>query len=500
MTQNSNACRNTGALDPNTLYDVLIVGGGIVGCSLARYLSRFNLKIILVDKYCEVGFGVSKANSGIVHAGHHSSPDTLKGQLVVRGNELTEQWCAEVDAPFLRNGELVVATALDEMQVLEKLKAQGESKGVKGLEIWDQERTLKEEPALSTDVVASLVAPTAAVINPYELCFGLIENAVANGVTLALDNPVNSIRPEEEHLAVETPKGNIRARFVLNAAGVHGDEVAAMAGVGDFKITPRKGEEYMLDKKLKGLIKRIIFPCPKPKTKGILIIPTFDGTLMVGPTALEIEDKYDLSTTTDGFEQVFASVSKIAPIITKRDCIAEFAGLRPAGPGNDFIIGATRTKGFINVAAIQSPGLTAAPAIAEYVAGILKDEGLDLVERDDYNPRRESPYTFARETTQRQQERWQDDPRFGHIVCRCEMVTETDIIHAIHQGARTLDGVKFRTRAGMGRCQGGFCSWRVMTLLSQELGVPVEQISKRGGGSWIVEPRGDDPTSIGKSE
>jgi glycerol-3-phosphate dehydrogenase len=268
-----------------------------------------------------------------------------------------------------------------------------------------------------------------------------------------------------------------------------------MAGAGTFRIHPRKGEEYLLDKRLRGFVKRVIFPLPTPTSKGILVIPTFDGTLMVGPTAHSTEDRGDITTTLSGSDEVFGNVRRVVPGISERDCIAEFAGLRAVAEGEDFIIGPSAARGFINVAGIQSPGLTAAPAIAEMVAGILKDEGLDLVPNDDFVAAIPLPVRFASLPVEEQIRLAGEDPRYGRIICRCEHVSERETVDAIQRGAHTLDGVKFRTRAGMGRCQGGFCSWRCMELLARERGVPITEITKRGGGSWVIRPRDEGEQS-----
>ena len=376
----------------------------------------------------------------------------------------------------------------DQRPTLEKLMDYGTKKGVPGLEVWEHDRLRREEPNLSENAVAALHAPTTGVINPYEACFALIESARLNGVELSVENPVVGIGRHENDLTVQTTQQLVHTRFVINAAGVYADRIAAMAGQNDFTITARKGEEYLLDKRLKGFVKRIIFPCPTPTSKGILVIPTFDGTLMVGPTAHETEDKEDVATTLTGSDEVFGKVRDVVPGISERDCIAQFAGMRAVAPSEDFIIGPTQLKGFINVAGIQSPGLTAAPAIAVMVADLLRSEGLELVEKSDFVPSIPHPVHFALLPTEKQAELVAEDPRYGRMVCRCEGITEREIIDAIHAGARTLDGIKFRVRAGMGRCQGGFCSWRCMELLSKELGIPIHEITKRGGGSWIIRP------------
>ena len=468
------------------MYDVAIIGGGVVGCAIARELSRYRVGVVLVEKCAEVGFGTTKTNSGIIHAGHHSPPTTLKGRLAVRGNELFDSLRQELSFGFRRIGELVVAQRKEDLQVLDGLKVQGMAKGVPGLEIWDRERLRREEPNLSPALLGALHAPTAGVINPYEFAFALIENAVDNGVKLVVDAPVEKLDVAADGITVHTPQGAFPARFVINCAGVFSDEIASMAGLDEFHIHPRKGEEYMLDKRLQGLVRRLIFPVPTPTTKGTLIIPTFDGTIMVGPTAEDTEDRYDVSTTDGGAARVFESVRRICPAISARDTIAEFAGLRAVSDTNDFIIGPTEVKGFINVAGIQSPGLTASPSIAEHVCEILKDEGLTLDEKPDF--RRHSPCAprFSAADLEQRERLVAENPLFARVVCRCELVTEAEVQDAIDRGARTLDGIKFRTRAGMGRCQGGFCTSRCMTLLAERGGVPFHAITKRGEGSWIV--------------
>lgn len=476
-------------------YDVTIIGGGVIGCAIARELSRYRLRVILLEKECEVGFGTSKSNSGIIHAGHHSSPDTLKGRLEWAGNQKWDSLCAELGFGFERIGELTVAFSGAERETLDDLLRDGTAKGVPGLEIWDPARLRREEPNLSPDIVAALHAPTAGVVNPYEACFALIESARANGVEIAVDYRVEGLSPDGDGWKVRGTGPDVSSRFVVNAAGIFADRVAAMAGVGGFAIHPRKGEEYLLDKRLKGFVKRIIFPLPTPTSKGILVIPTFDGTLMVGPTAHSTEDRGDITTTLTGSDEVFNNVRRVVPGISERDCIAEFAGLRAVADGEDFIIGPSAARGFVNVAGIQSPGLTAAPAIAEMVAGILRDEGLDLIADDAFVAAIPLPVRFASLPVDEQIRLAAEDPRYGRIVCRCEHVSERETVDAIGRGAHTLDGVKFRTRAGMGRCQGGFCSWRCMELLARERGVPITEITKRGGGSWVIRPRDDEGQS-----
>lgn len=482
------------------LYDVAIVGGGVIGCAIARELSRYHLDVVLLERNAEVAFGTTKTNSGIIHPGHDTPATTLKGRLVVRGNAMFDQLKRELNFGFERIGALTWIRDPEDVPALQALLQQGIEKGVPGLEWWDQDRLRREEPNLARDLLAAIHAPSGGVINPYEFCFALIESAMKNGVELRVDCPVSSITAVDGYLEVGTPMGPLASRFVLNCAGVHSDVIARMVGCEDVRIVHRKGEEYMLDKRLQGVIRRLVFPLPTRKTKGTLIIPTYDGTLMVGPTAHDVPDKEDVATTPAGAAEIFEYVSRLCPSIHPSDAITAFAGLRAVSDSGDFIIGPTSTRGFLNVAGIQSPGLTSAPSIAKYVRDLLREEGLPLHDKDDFDPYVDGPPRFAQRSHADQAALVAADPRFGRIVCRCELVTEAEIHAAIDHGARTIDGVKFRCRAGMGRCQGGFCTSRIVTILSDRLGIPPEQVTKRGGGSWILMPmdapgEGPEPAS-----
>ncbi len=473
------------------MYDVIIIGGGIVGCALARELSRYDLRLALIEKEVEVGFETSKTNSGIIHAGHHSSPDTLKGKFEWAGNQMWDDLAGDLKFGFKRIGELLLAQLPEDLQYLEQLKKQGETRGVTGLEIWSQKRVRKEEPNLSHSVLQALYAPTAAVVNPYEACFGLIESAQQNGAELFCGNQVLAIDQDNDGFTIQTSQKNFRTHIILNVAGLFADQVAAMVAADNFKILPRKGEEYMLDRRLQGIVSRIIFPIPTATSKGVLIIPTVDGPIMVGPTAEDVSSREDQSTSFAGASKIFAAVRKYCPAISERDTITEFAGLRAVSDANDFIIEQSSVKNFYNIAGIQSPGLTAAPAIATYVAEMLRSDGFTLVGKKVWKSDIDGPPHFAQMSPKERKVTIERDPAFGRIVCRCESITEAEVLYAIKHGARTLDGVKFRVRAGMGRCQGGFCTTRVMDLLSQKLGIPLHKITKRGQGSEICAPRQD---------
>lgn len=475
----------------NQLFDVIIIGAGVIGCTLARALAHYRLQVALVEQAIEVGFGTSKANSGIIHGGHHTDPATLKGKLEWAGNQQWDQLCAELGFGFKRIGELTVALSPDEVPELHRLLAHASAKAVPGIALWEREQVRQNEPALSEAVVAAVYAPTTAVINPYEASFGLAESAVNNGVTLLTNCQVQELTQTPSGWTVHTSQGKLATRFVLNAAGLYADVIAELAGVRTFTIQPRKGEEYLLDKRLKGLVQHVIFPCPTPVSKGILITPTFDGTIMVGPTAEQSKDKEDRTTTLAGGATIFAAVQRLAPGISERDCIAEFAGVRATVDGDDFIIGPTAKRGFINVAGIQSPGLTAAPAIADLVVELLRDEGLALTPNAEFVPGLPKPIRFATLSTADQMALAAHDVRHGRIVCRCETITEGEVSAAVQRGARTLDGIKLRTRAGMGRCQGGFCTARCLEILARELAIPISALTKRGGDSWLLLDRLD---------
>jgi glycerol-3-phosphate dehydrogenase len=472
-------------------FDVAIIGGGVVGCAIAHELGRYDVTVTLIERHAEVGFGTSKANSGIIHGGHQSHADTLKGRLEWAGNQMWGGLCDELGFGFARIGAFTVALTEDDLIVLDELMDTAATKGVPDVEWLDRERALRLEPRLTSDLVAAVSAPTTAVINPYEACFGLAESAARRGVAIRTGCAVTGLRHDGDIWGIGTSDGVVRARFVLNAAGVRAGDVAGMAGLDPYRIRARKGEEYLLDKRLRGMVTRVIYPCPTPVTKGTLVIPTYDGTLMIGPTAVEVDDPDDTETTTEGAAEVFAAAQRLVPGLSERDVIAEFAGVRAVLDDEDFRIGPTEAPGFFDVAGIQSPGLTAAPAIATLVVDQLREAGLVLAAEPAELAPLPQPLRFSTATRDEQQELATNDPRHGHIVCRCEIVTEAEVCDAIERGARTLDGIKFRTRAGMGRCQGGFCTGRCMQLLERELEMPITSITKRGGDSWLVIDRDD---------
>jgi glycerol-3-phosphate dehydrogenase len=380
------------------------------------------------------------------------------------------------------------------MKSIERLYRQGVENKTIGLELCNRDRIHTLEPKLNPDVVGGLHAPSGGVIEPYRFVFSLIESARKNGIELRTRFKLIKAENKGDHFLIHGENGDtFKARYLVNAAGLYADEVSAACGAERFQIKPLKGQEFLLDRNATGFPGKVVFPVPSAKSKGILVIPTPEGTCMVGPTAVEQEDKEDLSTTQDNFETIFHSARRLIPKISERDIITAFAGLRPTLKGNDFYIAISEKQPrLIQVAGIQSPGLTAAPAIGEYVKDLLKSAGLILTERPDFDPqiaevpriRELSPYDADTLI--------QKDPGYGEIVCRCESVSEAEIVAAIRRGHTTMDSIKFYTRAQMGRCQGGFCSYKILKILQRETGMSIEEISKRGGGSQIITDRVGD--------
>lgn len=472
-------------------YDVLIIGGGVTGAAIARELSRYRLKIALLEKEEELAFGVSKSNSGIIHPGTQNPPHSLKGKLCVRGNLLTRQLAKELGVDFKEVGELIVIFKEEEMPELLRIKKEAEELGVPRLEMVDRKWLDENEPNLNKEALAALYAPTAGIISPYRLVYDLAENAQRNGVEIFLSHKVTGIRRSVHGFEVQAGEAVFKTRYVINAAGLFADEISRMVSGDDYQIKPRKGEEYLLDKKRENITRHLLFPLPSPTSKGVLVIKTADGNPMIGPTAEEVDNKGDLETSDAGLKKVLESVQKLVPAISEGDIIAYFAGLRPVA-GSDFIIRhLDKSPGFIDVAGIQSPGLTSAPAIALMVADLLKQNGLKLKKKLFFRKyRRPTIHLFAI-PFQRTKKLIRKDPAYGEIVCRCEMVSAKEVRDAIGRGAHTLDGIKFRTRAQAGRCHGGFCTTRVMKILAEELKLKTTEISKRGKGSELVKETRD---------
>ncbi len=469
------------------MFDVIIIGAGVVGTAIARELSRYKLKIGLLEKEEEPAFGVSKSNSGIIHPGTQNPPGSLKARLCVQGNILIRRIARELGVDFKEVGELILAFSEEEILRLHQLRDEAQILKVPGVRMVDQIWLARNEPNLSRKVLAALYAPSAGIISPYRLVYDLAENARANGVEIHTLAEVEKIEKLDREFRVFTSRGEFKSRFLVNCAGLFADDISRMLGVDDFRIRPLKGEEFILDKKQENLTNHLIFPLPAKNTKGILVIKTADGNPMIGPTAEELEDKTDLTTSDQGLQKALAGARKLVPGISDKDIIAYFAGLRPKA-GDDFIIRAEKkVSGFVNVAGIQSPGLTASPAIALMVAGILKSCGLALKRKLFFLCRRSKTKHLFSIKLPRTKKLIRKNPAYGDIVCRCEMVSAQEIKEAIKRGAATLDGIKFRTRCQAGRCHGSFCTARAMKILAEERNILLTEVSKRGKGSEIVK-------------
>lgn len=465
-------------------YDVAIVGAGVCGAAIARVLSRYRLETVLLEKEADVSFGTSKANSGIVHGGFHHHPKYLKTRLEIEGASMFDRLHRELGFPFRRCGIIVAAMHADELGAVAQLYEQGLANGVPGIELCSRDRLLSLEPKLSGETVGGLYAPSGGIVEPYRFVFSLVESARKNGLSLLTGFSVASAECAGPFWYVTAADGRtVTARYVVNAAGLYADEVSAAFGAEEFRIEARKGEYFLLDRRASGCPSRVVFPVPTAVSKGMLVIPTVEGTTLIGPTADPVPDKADLSTTNERLARIVESARTLVPSVSERDVITSFAGSRPA-LGDDFYIALSEeVPRFVQVAGVQSPGLTASPAIAEYVKDLLLGDGLELSEKPGWDPRLEPRVAVRSLGEGERADLVARDPAYGQIVCRCEDVSEAEIIEAIRHGHTTLDGIKFYTRAQMGRCQGGFCTYRILKILMRETGMSWDEVTKRGGSS-----------------
>lgn len=472
-------------------YDVIIIGAGVSGCAVARELSRYALRILVVDKEEDVCCGTSKANSAIVHAGYDAPEGSLMAKLNVEGNRMMDEITRELDVAFDRIGSLVVCRDDEDPAILDTLMERGKKNGVPGLRIIGGQELKEMEPNISPHAVAALYAPSAGIICPFALTAGYAENAASNGAHFQFDTEVTDIRKETDGFVLVTDRGELRTRTVVNAAGVYADRFHNMVSRKKIHITPRRGCYELLDKSAGGHVKHVVFPLPSRKGKGTLVTPTVHGNLLLGPTAVDTDDRDGVNTTASELGAVADTSGKYVENIPYREVITSFAGLRAHEDGHEFLIGEVEdAKGFVDCAGIESPGLSSAPAIGVMTAGIVSGI-LGAEKKTDFDPCREGVLDPKTLTKEAYRQLIADKPAYGAVVCRCETVTEGEIIDAIHRipGARSLDGVKRRTRAGMGRCQAGFCSPRVMEILARELNVPLGSITKSGKGSEIIVGR-----------
>lgn len=471
------------------MYDVVIIGAGVTGCAVARYLSRYNLRSCVIEKEEDVCCGTSKANSAIVHAGFDAVPGSMMAKMNALGSRMMPELSKELDFPFINNGSLVVCTDKESLPHLQELYERGLENGIEMLTLIDREKLLELEPNISDNAIAALWAPTGGIVCPFNLTIALAENACENGVEFKFNSPVSDVTQNSDGTwSVKTCTETIQTRCVVNAAGVYADVFHNMVSNSKIHITPRKGEYFLLDHTAAGHVTRTIFQLPDKFGKGVLVSPTVHGNLLVGPTAEDIEDKEGTNTTSFGIEKLRERCVRAVKNVPLNQVITGFAGLRAHEDGHEFIIGEVPdAPGFFDCAGIESPGLSSAPAIGLTVADLIRNK-LGAEVNPDFVPTRKGILNPKDLSEEEYAALIKEKPAYGQIICRCETVTEGEIIDAIHRnpGARSLDGVKRRTRAGMGRCQAGFCSPRVMEIIARELNIPISEVTKKGGSSKII--------------
>lgn len=482
------------------IYDVLIIGAGCTGVMTARLLSTKNCKVAVAEMGCDVAVGATSANSAIVHAGYDAKPGTLKAKLNVRGNILMKELCAQLGVECKEIGSHVVAFGESDMPQLRELYERGVANAVPDLRIIDQAELRQMEPNISPEATASLWAPSAAVTCPYGITIAAAENAVTNGVDFHFNFEVKSAVREGDCYVVSNGTDTIRAKYIANCAGVNSAKVAALLGEVDFPITiiPRRGEYIILDKVCGSMANSTLFVCPSDRGKGILVSPTVDGNLIIGPNAYPIEDGADKSTTQEGLDEITSGAHLLMPSVNTKMAITSFSGVRPTPNIYDFYLEISeQLPNVVHAVGVESPGFASSPATAEYLVGLLEKAGLKLTDRDDYIPTRRADGNhkqFNKMTDEEKIAACRKDPAYGKIICRCETVTEGDIVDMIHSPipAVTIDMQKKRLRAGMGRCQGGFCSPRVAALIAEHTNKSLTDVTKSGSGSWLVTNRTEE--------
>lgn len=478
-----------------TTYDVLVIGAGITGGCVLHELSKYQLNIAVIDKENDAAEGTTKANSAIVHAGYDPLPGTKMAFHNVRGNRMVKELCGRYQVHYSECGSLVIATDDDEIKTVQKLYERGIQNGVPGLKILTGAETLELEPNLNPKIRCSLFAPTGGIVNPWELCIALVETAVENGADHYFNHEVTAITPEENGYAVTMKNGAVlHTKYLVNAAGIYADRIHAMAAPADFSILPAKGEYYLLDKNQGGLVGRVVFQCPTRAGKGVLVSPTVHGNLIVGPDRTDGCGREDLATDGKSLEEIRRISEKTCQKIDFRQSIRNFAGLRAISGQEDFIIREIPgLHGFIELAGIQSPGLTSAPSIALEALELLQKAGLGLIEKKEFKNTRKA-VRMKELTPDEQEQKIKENPLYGRVICRCETVTEGEIVDALKSPIipPSIDAVKRRTNAGMGRCQGGFCSPRVLEIIAREKGIDPSEVIQDKEGSKILLPRGGE--------
>ncbi|HDI73274.1 MAG: FAD/NAD(P)-binding oxidoreductase [Candidatus Altiarchaeales archaeon] len=473
-------------------FDILIIGGGVVGCAIARELSKYRVNALLVEKECDVAMGISGRNSGVVHAGFYMKPGSLKAELNIKGHRMMPKLCEELDVPYQRVGKLVVAKNEQEVECLYKLKEAGDENGTKNLRIIDKEEIKKLEP--NVEGIKALHSPTSAILDPFIFTIALAENALRNGIRILLDTEVLGIE-ENGSFTVKTTKGEFKSDFVVNSAGLFSDRISEMVGISKYKIYPCRGEYHILDKNKRDLINGMIYPVPPREFGGlgVHLTPTTDDNIFIGPSAEYIGEVDNVANTAEIMERLFKEAKELLPKISKRDLIRSFAGIRPKlikanskEPGDFVIEESPDVRGFINLIGIESPGLTAAPAIAEKVVEIIKKK-MKLKINQKFKPKRKAPVRFSKLSDREKSELIRKNPNYGEIVCRCETVTKQEIIDALKNplGARSIYGVRKRSKATCGRCQGGFCIPKIVKIMEELFQPPIDDITLKGEGSQL---------------
>lgn len=468
--------------------DVVIIGGGVVGSCIARELSRYELDVLLLEKEEDVCSGTSKANSAIAHAGFDAVPGTLKAKFNVEGNRMMAALSKELDFEFKMNGSIVLCFDENDRPALQALYDKGIANGVEGLEIVSGDKIRELEPNVSDEVVAALVAPTGGIVCPFGMTIAMAENAADNGVEFRFNTQVQKIEKIDGGYKLVTSQGEITTKYVVNAAGVYSDELHNMVSEKKLHITPRKGDYLLMDREVGNYVSHTIFQLPGKYGKGILVTPTVHGNLLAGPTAVDVEDKECTATTAQELADVSMKANKSVKNVPFRQTITSFSGLRAHEDGDDFIIGECEdAEGFFDAAGIESPGLTSAPAIGVFLAKKVAEKA-GASEKKDFNGKRVGIPRVAQLSFEERAELIKKNPAYGTIICRCEGISEGEILDAIHRtlGAKSMDGVKRRTRAGMGRCQAGFCTPRTVEILARELGIPVTEVCKNRPGSELI--------------
>ncbi len=466
--------------------DIIVIGAGVVGCSIARELSKYNLDVLVVEKNSDVSEGISKGNSGIVHAGYNEKIGTLKAKLNIEGNKIFDDLSRDLQFPFKRNGAFILAFSDEEMKTLESLKENGEKLGVEGLEILTREEALNIEPNLNKEIVGVLNVKTSGIVSPYEMTIALAENAAENGVEFKLNSKVTNIeKTSEGYKLTLNNKELVSGKIIINASGLEGAFLNNLVSMSKREINPVKGEYCLFDKVAGAMINKTLFQVPNKLSKGVLVTPTAEGNLLVGPNAVEGKT---LETSREGIDEILDKSKKSLEELPVARILNTFSGIRPKTKGGDFIIEEVEdAKNFINVIGIDSPGLTAAPAIGVYVVNMIK-ERLDLVEKKNFKKTREKIVRFAELSLEEKNKLIKEKPAYGHMVCKCEFVTEGEIVEAIHRPikALTVDAIKRRTRASMGGCQGIGCTLPISKILSRELGIDISDINKNSEGSPVI--------------